>query len=183
MLLTMVHLNQRVYNHMEDGPICHSRSYKSLRKRSSFFPWQILFFSQSYHNNPTDVNFFAEKTSVADPWHFGRDPDQHLWLKDPDPAPDPAFSSLTFKTPPKSYFFTFFFAFYYRKVHLHHFSKIKSLEKSQKSRNQSFSYYFWLTIGSGFMRPKNIRILWIQIRFLKTEKEDSQTRRDEQAWV
>ncbi len=27
-------------------------------------------------------------TSVGDPWHFGADPDPHLWLMGPDPAPD-----------------------------------------------------------------------------------------------
>jgi hypothetical protein len=38
---------------------------------------------------------------------------------------------------------TKFFAYYFLKVHLHHFSKIKChKEKSQNSRNQCFSYYF-----------------------------------------
>jgi hypothetical protein len=36
------------------------------------------------------------------------------------------------------------------KVHLHHFSKIKSQKKSQNSRNQGFSYYFcMMKEGSG----------------------------------
>ncbi len=68
------------------------------------------------------------------------------------------------------------------KVHLHHFSKIKSQKESQKStgRNQGFSYYFCmmiegsgsgsrfgsipLTNGSGSGRPKNMWIRWIRIR-------------------
>jgi hypothetical protein len=43
------------------------------------------------------------------------------------------------------------------KVYLHHFSKIRSQMKSQKIRNQGFSYYFCLMIeesGSGSRRPK-----------------------------
>ncbi len=49
--------------------------------------------------------------------------DPCLWLMDPDP--DPAIF-LTFKMPPKNWFFnTIFSAYYFLKVHLHHFSKIK----------------------------------------------------------
>jgi hypothetical protein len=61
-----------------------------------------------------------------------------------------------------------FFALYFLKVNLHHYSKIKSIKKSQKSENQGFSNYFCLMIegsgsvpltnGSGSGRPKNIRI-------------------------
>jgi hypothetical protein len=68
------------------------------------------------------------------------------------------------------------------KLHLHHFSKIKSQKESQNSRNQSFSSYFCMMIeGSGFRagsgsrsipltsgsgsrsgRPKK---MWIRMRF------------------
>jgi hypothetical protein len=71
----------------------------------------------------------------------------------------------------KQIFNTIFSAYYFLKVHLHHFSKIKSKKKSQNSRNQCFSYYFCmviegsgsipLTSGSGSGRPKN---MWIRIR-------------------
>ncbi len=84
------------------------------------------------------------------------------------------FSSLTFKMPAKNQFFnTIFSAYYFLKVHLHHFSKIKSQKESQNSRNQGFSSYFCmmiegsgsgsipLTSGSGSGRPKN---MWIRIR-------------------
>ncbi len=67
------------------------------------------------------------------------------------------------------------------KLHLHHFSKIKSQKESQNCKNQGFSYYFCmviegsgsgagsgsgsgsipLTSGSGSRRPKN---RWIRIR-------------------
>ncbi len=43
-----------------------------------------------------------------------------------------------------------FSAYYFLKVHLHRFSKIKSQKESQKSRNQGFSYNFCMIIkGSG----------------------------------
>ncbi len=54
------------------------------------------------------------------------------------------------------------------------FQRCKVEKKSQNTRNQCFSYYFWLMIegsgsisltnGSGFVRPKNIWILRIRIR-------------------
>jgi hypothetical protein len=63
---------------------------------------------------------------------------------------------------------TNFSAYYFLKVHLHHFSKIKSQKGSQNSGNQGFSYYICmlkegsgsgsgsipLTGGSGSGKPK-----------------------------
>ncbi len=76
------------------------------------------------------------------------------------------FSSLTFKMPAKNLFFnTIFSAYYFLKLHLHNFSKIKSQKESLNSRNQGFSYYFCMMIeGSGSGRPKNTWIRWIRIR-------------------
>ncbi len=97
------------------------------------------------------------------------------------------FSSLT-KVPAKKLFFnTIFSAYYFLKLHLHHFSKIKSQKESQNSRNQGFSYYFCMMIegsgsesraksGSGSIPltsgsrfgsggPKNMWIWWIRIRY------------------
>jgi hypothetical protein len=64
-----------------------------------------------------------------------------------------------------------FSAYYFLKVHFHHFSKTKSPKKSQNSRNQGFPYYFYLMVegsgsipltnGSGW--PKNMWIRWFQI--------------------
>jgi hypothetical protein len=52
--------------------------------------------------------------------------------------------------PAKKNFETIFSAYYFLKVHLHHFSKIKSQKESQNSRNQGFSYYLCMMIeGSG----------------------------------
>ncbi len=69
-----------------------------------------------------------------------------------------------------------FSAYYFLKIHLHRFSKIKSQKMSQNNRNQGFSYYFCLMIegsgsgsrsipltnGSGSRRPKNLWIRWIR---------------------
>ncbi len=89
------------------------------------------------------------------------------------------FSSLTFKMPAKNYFFnTIFSGFYFLKLHLHHFSKIKSQKESKNSRNQGFSYYFYMVIegsGSESGRPKNMWIrIWIRIRIRNTGCNHSQ---------
>ncbi len=76
-----------------------------------------------------------------------------------DVTPDPPIFSLvtTFNTT----------AYYFLKLHLQHFPKIKSQKGSQNSRNQGFSYYFCMLIeGSG--RPKNMWIRWIRIRIHNT---------------
>ncbi len=52
------------------------------------------------------------------------------------------FSSLTFKILTKNNFLKNFSAYYFLKVHIHHFSKIKSQKESQNSSYQGFSYYF-----------------------------------------
>ena len=75
----------------------------------------------------------------------------------------------------KTNFFTqFFLLITFWRVHLHHFSKIKSQKESQNSMNQGFSYFFCMMIeGSGSIpptsgsrsgRPKNMWIRWIRIR-------------------
>jgi hypothetical protein len=90
------------------------------------------------------------------------------------------FSSLTFKMPAKNKFFnTIFSNFYFLKLNLNHFSKMKSQKGSQNSRNQGFSFYFCmmiegsgsipLTSGSGSWRPKNMWIRWIRIRIRNTD--------------
>jgi hypothetical protein len=76
---------------------------------------------------------------------------------DPDPA------IFVIDASKKLIFNTIFSAYYFLKVHLHHFSKIKSQKESQNSRNQGISYYFCMMIeGSGW--PKNMWIRWIRIR-------------------
>jgi hypothetical protein len=63
--------------------------------------------------------------SIPDPLHFGEDPD-----------PDPGnlilqFSSMTFRTPTKTNKKKFS-AYFFLKLHLHHFSKIKSPKEVAK---------------------------------------------------
>ncbi len=88
----------------------------------------------------------------------------YLWLTDPDsdPTPDPAPYPVIFVSDlqlqdnkmTKKINFLRFFAYYFLKLHVHHFSKIKVIKMSQNSRNQGFSYSFWLVMegsrsGSG----------------------------------
>jgi hypothetical protein len=112
-------------------------------------------------------------------WGGSGSADPCLLLMDPAPA---IFVIDLQDASKKLIFNTIFSAFYFLKLHLHHFSKIKSQIESQNSRNQGFSYYFCmmiegsgsragsgsgsipLTIGSGSGRPKNMWIRWIRIR-------------------
>jgi hypothetical protein len=71
------------------------------------------------------------------------------------------FSPVTFKTPTKNYS-----AYYFLKVNLHRFSRLKVIKKSQNSRNQCLSYYFCLMIeGSG------VGSGWIRIREAPTNPD------------
>ncbi len=128
-----------------------------------FFIRPYIVFTPWFHLKPC-----IHVISVADPWHFGGASGSGSWIL--------LFSSLTFKMQEKKLFLcTIFSAYYFLKVHLHHFSKIKSKKESQNSKNQSFSYYFCMMIegsGSGSIpltrgsgsesgRHKN---MWIRIR-------------------
>jgi hypothetical protein len=96
------------------------------------------------------------------------------------------FSSLTFsrRQQKTTVIKKSFSAYYFLKVYLHHFLKIKKAKRShkkakkshKKNRTQSFSYYFCLILegsgsipltcgsGSGSRRLKNMWIRWIRIR-------------------
>jgi hypothetical protein len=91
---------------------------------------------------------------------------------DLDSDPGPAIFVIDIQHASKKLIFnTIFSAYYFLKVHLHHFSKIKCQKESPNIRNQGFSYYFCmmiegsgsgsipLTSGSGSWRPKN---MWIR---------------------
>jgi hypothetical protein len=71
------------------------------------------------------------------------------WILDPDPA----FFVIDLQDASQKLIFNTIFSAYYPyflKVHLHHFSKIKSQKEPQNCRNQGFSYYFCMMIeGSG----------------------------------
>ncbi len=99
-------------------------------------------------------------------WGGSASADLCLWLMDKDPT---IFVNDLQDTSIKLIFNTIFSAYYFLKLHLNHFSLIKSQKESQNSRNQGFSYYFYMMIeGSGSIpltsgsgRPKN---MWIRIR-------------------
>jgi hypothetical protein len=111
-----------------------------------------------------------------------------LTLMDPDldADPDPATFVIDLQEANKKLIFLkSFSAYYFLKVHLHHFSKIKSPKEVKNSRSKSYSYYFCLMIegfrsgsgagsgsrstplisrsGSGPWRLKNMWIRWFRI--------------------
>jgi hypothetical protein len=51
---------------------------------------------------------------------------------DPDADPDPSISSVTFKMPTKKIVLKSFSVYYFLKVLLHHFSKVKSQKEVTK---------------------------------------------------
>ncbi len=103
-----------------------------------------------------------KKLSVADRWHFGMDPDPRIHGSDKWIRILP-FSSLTFKTPAKHFFFfSFFCLFLFEGTFTLSFKEKKS-EKSQNSRIKVFlaraaSGSVPLTNGSGSRRPKKNQI-------------------------
>ncbi len=116
----------------------------------------------------------TKQSSVADPWHFGVDPDPRIHASDRILDPDPAIFVIDLQDASKKQICYTIFSAYFLKVHLHHFSKMKSQKESQNSKNQGFSYYFCmmiegsgsrsipLTSGSGSGRPKIMWIRWIR---------------------
>jgi hypothetical protein len=83
---------------------------------------------------------------------------------DPDPDPDPAIYVTDLQNASQKLILNKISAYYFLKLHLHHFSKIKRQKESQNNRNRGFSHYFCMMIeGSG--KPKN---LWIRIRIRNT---------------
>ncbi len=106
-------------------------------------------------------------------WRGSGSADLYLILMDPDPA----FFVSDLQDVNKKYFFSSKF-FYFLKVHLHHFSKIKShKQKSQNRRSQCFSYYFCLMIeGSGSVSLTK----WFRIR--EAQKHMDPTDPDPQHW-
>ncbi len=122
------------------------------------------FWCSYWCGNREKVIFLNVCSSVADPWHFGVDPD-------PDPRihasdqwiririririldPDPSIFVIDLQDARKKTNFcnTIFSACDFLKQYLHIFSKIKIQKESQNSRNQGFSYYFCMVIeGSGY---------------------------------
>ncbi len=118
-------------------------------------------------------------------WCGSGSADPCLWLMYPDPGSGSCyFCHWPSRCLQKTNSFLIFSAYYFLKVHLHYFSKIKSQKESQNSRNQGFSYYFCMMIegsgsipltngsGPGSGRPKNMWIRWIRIRIRNTGIRD-----------
>jgi len=59
-------------------------------------------------------------------------------------APDPAFFVLDLQDANKKTFFLSFSAYYFLKVHLHHFSKIKNHKEATKQKEASLFLLFLL---------------------------------------
>ncbi len=88
---------------------------------------------------------YAASDSVPDPWHFCVDPDPRI--HDSDECiriRTLLFSSLNFKTPTKTNFKISFSAYYFLKVHLHHFFEIKSPKEVTKQYESMFFFLFLL---------------------------------------
>ncbi len=113
---------------------------------------------------------FEHIGSVPDPWHFGMDPnadadprnlsyDQRIRLRlrirfrMQIQLQILLFSSVTFKIPTKNNFFSpRFYAYSFLKLHLHHYSKMKShKEVTEQWKSQFFfsSFFCLLMAGSG----------------------------------
>jgi hypothetical protein len=60
--------------------------------------------------------------------------DPRLWLMDPDPTPDPAIFVIDLQEANKKVFFISFSDYYFLKVHLHHFSNIRSHKEVTKQQ-------------------------------------------------
>ncbi len=80
-------------------------------------------------------------------WSGSGDP--CLWLIDLDPNPDHAIFVIDLQDANKKLILKSFSAYYFLKVHFHHFQRYISIifkDKSQNSRNQGFSNCFCLMI-------------------------------------
>ena len=93
--------------------------------------------------------------------------------KDQDPDPDTAIFVIDLQDASKKLIFNIIFsAYYFLKVHLYHFSKIKSQKESQNSRNQGFLLF--LHDDRRIRIRSRIRIhtsdKWIRIRFRGAQK-------------
>ncbi len=111
-----------------------------------------------------------------------------------DPGPDPGsgsgswirimlFTSLTFKMPTKNKCFVkSFSAYYFLKVHLHYFPKIKSQKELQNSNNQGFSYYFCVMIRIRSRIRIQTSDKWIRIREAQKHVDPLDPDSDPQHW-
>ncbi len=117
---------------------------------SVLLPLQLLYFTKLgqklvlvYAQVNIDLPCYQCCVSVTC-WHGSGSADPCLWLMDPNPAADPDIFVIDLEDSNIKLLFLSFSAYYILELHIHHFSKIKSLRNSQNIRNQGFSYFFWL---------------------------------------
>ncbi len=137
-----------------ERPLSSTELRRASSSPTSAPPWVRDFFT--YNQCCGSVTF----------WYGSGTTDPCLWLIDLDPDPDPApFTDL--QDANKKQFLMFLEGTFTSFLKI----KKKVIQKSQKSRNQSFSYYFCLLTegsGSGSRRPKNIQILRTRIQICNT---------------
>ncbi len=94
---------------------------------------------------------FLQKSSVADPWHFGVDADPQIhasdkWIRIRILTPPIFVTDLQFANKKTNFFNDFFCLLLFEGAYLHNFLKVKNQKESQNSRNQGFSYYFCMVV-------------------------------------
>ncbi len=100
------------------------------------------YFFESFRKISCVINKFFHQCSGSMTFWGGSgsgSADPCLWLMDPDPA---VFVIDLQDASKKLIFNTIFSAYYFLKVHFHHFSKIKSQKESQNRRNPGFFLLF-----------------------------------------
>ncbi len=108
---------------------------------TKFFYGQELFASNFGTNNRILKASAIVLSCVADPGHFGTDPDPHLELMDSDP--DPAVFVIDLQDVKKTSFFKIFCLLLFEFTFTSYdFSKIKSHKEVRKQEESTFSCYF-----------------------------------------
>ncbi len=115
------------------GSFCHRPKVVTLDSYCCDFLWVFIF------------EKWCKCTSVADPWHFGVDPDSEPDSKpEPDSDPNPPIFVIDFKEANKKKFFNVFLLnTIWRYSHWYHFSKIKS-QKEVPTKTIKESRFFLL---------------------------------------
>ncbi len=91
---------------------------------------------------------YVLETSVADPWHFGVDPDPRIhasdkWIRIRMRIWILLFASLTFKTPKKINFFNFFCLLHFEGTFTTFFFKDKKSKRSHKTIGMKVFLAWW----------------------------------------
>ncbi len=138
-------IHGRLYKSPTSPSSCDIKVLRSVTTLELWKRWQYNDKNKTGHN----IHSFFQCCGSRTFWGGSGSADPCLWLMDPDPA----IFVIDLQDGCKNKFFnTIFSAYYFLKVHLHNFSKIKSQKESQNIRNQGFPYYFFMMIegfGSG----------------------------------